>query len=128
MKDGKHVILYVDDDQDYLDTVRVILESNGYLMVEAHSAETGLKAYKSSRPDLVIVDLMMEEVDSGTSLIKELRLLGNRAPIYMLSSAGDQLNMVTSYADLGLNGVFQKPIDPQTLLGTLREKLASKPA
>ena len=51
MKDGKHVILYVDDDQDYLDTVRVILESGGYVMVEAHSAEEGLKTYKAVKPE-----------------------------------------------------------------------------
>ncbi len=123
MKDGKYVILYVDDDQDYLDTVRAILESAGYIMVEAHSAEEGIKVYKATQPDLILLDLMMEEVDSGTSMIKELRLLNNRAPIYLLSSAGDQLNMVTSYASLGLDGIFQKPVDPKLLLSTLRERL-----
>jgi DNA-binding response OmpR family regulator len=123
MKDGKHVILYVDDDQDYLDTVRVILEAGGYVMVEAHSAEEGLKVYKTTNPDLLLLDLMMEEVDSGTGMIKELRLLNNKAPIFIMSSAGDQLNMVTSYADLGLDGIFQKPVDPKVLLHTLGEKL-----
>lgn len=123
MKDGKYVVLYVDDDQDYLDTVRLILESAGYIMAEAHTAEEGLKVYKAEQPDLLLLDLMMEEVDSGTSMIKELRLLNNRAPIYLLSSAGDQLNMATSYADLGLDGVFQKPVDPKVLLRTLGEKL-----
>ncbi len=125
MRDGKYVILYIDDDPDFLDSVRVILESNGYIMEEAHSAEQGLRVYKETKPDLVIVDLMMEEVDSGTSFVKELRLLGNKAPIYMLSSAGDQLSQTTSYVDLGLDGVFQKPIQPQTLLRTLKEKLGS---
>lgn len=123
MKDGKYVILYVDDDQDYLDTVRVILESGGYVMAEAHSAEEGLKTYRTVKPDLLLLDLMMEEVDSGTGMIKELRLLGNTAPIFIMSSAGDQLNMVTSYADLGLDGIFQKPVDPKVLLHTLNEKL-----
>lgn len=123
MKDGKYVILYVDDDQDYLDTVRVILESGGYVMAEAHSAEEGLKTYKAVKPDMLLLDLMMEEVDSGTGMIKELRLLNNTAPIFIMSSAGDQLNMVTSYADLGLDGIFQKPVDPKILLHTLKEKL-----
>ena len=123
MKDGKHVILYIDDDQDFLDSVRVILESRQYVVVQANSAEEGLRKYKQERPDLIIVDLMMEEIDSGTNLVKELKLLGNQAPIYMLSSAGDQLNMVTSYGDLGLDGVFQKPLHPEQLLATLKEKL-----
>jgi len=123
MKDGKFVILYVDDDQDFLDAVRMILEPNGYLMVEALTAEQGLKVYKEHQPDFIIVDLMMEEVDAGTSFVKELKALGNTAPVYMLSSVGNSLNISTDYSSLGLSGVFQKPIDPQTLLTVLKTKL-----
>jgi len=123
MRNGKHVILCIDDDRDFLDTIRLILETSGYLMEEADSAETGLKKYRESRPDLIIVDLMMEEIDSGTGFVKELRLLGNTAPIYLLSSAGDQFFMTVDYTELGLAGVFQKPIQPEILLSTLREKL-----
>lgn len=123
MQDGKHVILYLDDDQDFLDSMRVILEANQYVMVEANSAEQGLKVYKESHPDLIIVDLMMEEVDAGTSFVKELQALGNKAPIYMLSSVGDSMSISTDYAQLGLSGVLQKPIDPDGLLAILRTKL-----
>jgi len=117
------VILYVDDDPDFLDSVRAILESNGYNMAEASSAEEGLRVYKETKPDLVIVDLMMEEVDAGTTFVKELRALGNKAPVYMLSSVGDNLNLSTDYAELGLAGVFQKPINPEMMLKVLRAKL-----
>jgi DNA-binding response OmpR family regulator len=123
MRDGKHVILCIDDDRDFLDCTRLILEAKGYLMEEAISAEAGLKKYKEVQPDLIIVDLMMEEIDSGTNLVKEFRLLGNTAPIYMLSSAGDEFFLATDYTELGLDGVFQKPIQPDILLSTLREKL-----
>ncbi len=123
MKDGKHVILYVDDDQDMLDSVRLILEANGYIMEEAATAEEGIKKYKANKPDFVIVDLMMEEVDSGTNFAKELLFLKNEAPVYMLSSVGDQLHQTTSYSELGLSGVFQKPILPEKLLSTLKAKL-----
>jgi DNA-binding response OmpR family regulator len=123
MKNGKYVILCIDDDQDFLDTIRLILETSGYLMEEAISAEMGLKKYKETKPDLIIVDLMMEEIDSGTRFVKELRLLANTAPVYLLSSAGDQFFMVIDYTELGLDGVFQKPIQPDILLSTLREKL-----
>jgi len=123
MKDGKHVILYIDDDRDFLTAVRAILESSGYVMVEAPSAEEGLKVYKESNPDFVIVDLMMEEVDAGNSFVKELKALGNKAPIYMLSSVGDTFTMSTDYSAMGLSGVFQKPIAPSTLLSVLKAKL-----
>ena len=123
MPEGKPVILYVDDDPDYCEAMRVILEASGYEMAEAASAEDGLEVYKSRRPDLVIVDLMMEEVDSGTALVKELRLLGNKAPIFMLSSVGEGMNLSADYASMGLAGVFQKPIDRATLLSVLKTKL-----
>jgi DNA-binding response OmpR family regulator len=107
-----------------LDSLRLVLENNGYIMVGAESAEQGLKKFKQENPDLIIADLMMEEVDAGTGLVKELKLSGNKAPVYMLSSVGDQLNMNVNYDDLGLTGVFQKPIQPDILLKTIKSKLA----
>jgi DNA-binding response OmpR family regulator len=123
MKNGKHVILCVDDDQDLLDALRLVLEKNGYEFVEAHSAEQGLQRYKSAQPDLIIVDLMMEEVDAGTGLVRNLKAEGNTRPVYMLSSVGDSLSTNVDYAELGLSGVFQKPINNQQLLNVLKTKL-----
>lgn len=117
------MILCVDDDPDILEPLRVVLEDNGYVFVGAASAAEGLKAYTANQPDLVLVDLMMEEVDAGTSLLKELRALGSCVPVYMLSSVGDQMARHLDVADLGLAGVFQKPISPAVLLATLRARL-----
>ncbi len=123
MQDGKHVILCVDDDQDLLDALRLVLEKSGYTMIGARSGEEGLELYKNSAPDLIIVDLMMEEVDAGTNLVRNLKAEGNTKPVYMLSSVGDQVNMNIDYNELGLSGVFQKPIDNQQLLSVLKTKL-----
>jgi two-component system alkaline phosphatase synthesis response regulator PhoP len=123
MKDGKHVILCIDDDKDILDTLRLVLQKNGYIMEEAESAEKGLKVYQEVQPDFIIVDLMMEEVDAGRNFVKELKIINNQAPVYMLSSVGDALTENINYAELGLTGVFQKPIDFDTLLTTLKTKL-----
>jgi DNA-binding response OmpR family regulator len=124
MKDGKYVILYVDDDQDVLDSSRVVLESHGYVMVEAASAEDGMKVYKATKPDLLIVDLMMEEVDAGARLVRELQAEGNTRPVYMLSSVGDGLSMNIDPAALGLSGVLQKPVDSNVLLTLIKAKLS----
>ncbi len=123
MKDGKHVILYVDDDEDLLHAMNLVLDKHGYSMVSASTAEEGLKKYKETQPDLIIVDLMMEEIDAGTSLVRDLKAEGNAAPIYMLSSMGDTLNIQASGADLGLAGIFQKPIDNKKLIDILEKKL-----
>jgi len=123
MQNGKHVILLVDDDPDILESLRVVLEANDYFVVTAKSGQEGLKAYRERNPDILIVDLMMEEIDSGTNFVKELRAIGNTAPVYLLSSAGDSLYSTTDASALGLTGVFQKPINTEMLLALLKAKL-----
>ncbi len=49
--------------------------------------------------------------------------MANTSPVYMLSSVGDNLSLSTDYSVLGLAGVFQKPIDANTLLAILKSKL-----
>ncbi|MCX7935351.1 MAG: response regulator [Planctomycetota bacterium] len=123
MKDGKYVILCVDDDPDILEALRLVLENAGYICVAAATAEEGLRAYHQEKPDVAIVDLMMEEVDAGVNLVKEIRAAGSDLPIYMLSSVGDALNLNTDVSALGLSGVFQKPLQPDVLLKTLAGRL-----
>jgi len=123
MKEGKYVILCIDDDPDVLMVLQTILEKNGYAFVSAASAEDGLKVYKQEQPDLIIVDLMMESIDAGRNFVKELKILGNQAPVYMLSSVGDAMAQNINTAELGLMGIFQKPLAPDTLLMTLKSKL-----
>ena len=123
MKDGKHVILCIDDDPDVLMSLRMILENNDYLMVEANTAEEGLAVYQAERPEFILVDLMMESIDAGRNFAKELMILKNAAPLYMLTSVGDSLASTVDFSDLGITGVFQKPVDINTLLTTLKIKL-----
>jgi len=124
MKDGKHVILYVEDDADYRDSMRTVLEANGYVVIEAASGEEGVRRFKEERPDLVLADLMMEEVDTGTSMVRELKMAGCDAPIIVASSAGDALQMSTDYSELGLAAVIQKPVEFDVLLALIKAKLA----
>ncbi len=123
MRNGKFVVLCVDDDPDVLASLKVVLESGGYAVVTAPDAKEGLQTFRGARPDLVILDLMMEEIDAGARLAKEMRELDRGVPIFMLSSTGDYLQGATDIDGLGLAGVFQKPVDPKILLGLLRAKL-----
>jgi len=123
MQDGKHVILCVDDDPDILECLQLVLEANGYMVTLAQSGEDALKRYKKCQPDLIICDLMMEEIDAGTSFVTKLKAEGNTAPVYILSSIGDNLNLNINFSELGLSGVFQKPINNDMLLSVLKSKL-----
>ena len=126
MQDGKYVILCIDDDPDVLVSLQVILEASGYVVSTAPDARRGLQAFKDTTPDAVIIDLIMEEVDAGMSLIKELRALNDKVPLFMLSSTGDYFYSTLDATALGLAGVFQKPLKPQVLLKLLETRLKGR--
>jgi DNA-binding response OmpR family regulator len=123
MPNDKYVILCVDDDPDVLFSLKIVLESDGYGVVTAADGKAGVQAFRESRPDLVLLDLMMEEIDAGTRVLKEMQAIDRKVPIYLLSSTGDYLQGATDTNELGLAGVFQKPVDPKILLRLLRAKL-----
>ncbi|MCP4201467.1 MAG: response regulator [bacterium] len=123
MTEKKPLVLCIDDDPDILSYLEIVLEAEGFDFAGAASAEEGLLEYKKAVPDVIILDLMMEEVDAGTGFARELKLLDNEAPVFMLSSVGDNLSMTTDYAALGLAGIFQKPLEKDRLLAVLRAAL-----
>ena len=123
MQGDKYVILYVEDDPDYRNLMRTALEANGYVYVEASSGEEGLQQFKAHQPDLLILDLMMEEVDTGTSMITDLRAAGCKSPILVASSLGDALQSSIDYSELGIAGVLQKPVNFDELLRLIQSKL-----
>lgn len=65
MNEEKRNILLVDDDPDFLEPVRMLLDAHGYTVAAAHSEEGALKCLETFKPDLAILDLMMDHYDSG---------------------------------------------------------------
>ncbi len=119
----KKVILIIDDDPDIRSALRVMLESAGFVVGEAANGEEGLKAVQRIQPDAVIIDLMMENVDSGSQVAIKLKEDKYPGPMYMLSSAGYAVRYNIDARELGLAGIFQKPVDPKVLISTLKAKL-----
>lgn len=113
-------VLIVDDDADIRAALRAVLESAGYAVEEAANGEDGLLAAQRCRPDVILSDLMMEEVNSGAEMALSLREQGCDCPVLLLSSAGEPVSRNINPADYGLQGVLQKPVPPAVLLETLR--------
>ena len=63
--DAPAKILIVDDDWDFIEISRFSLEAKGYRVLAAESAEEGWKTLEKEKPDLILMDLMMEDLDSG---------------------------------------------------------------
>lgn len=115
----KKLVLCVDDDQDILDSLAALLSSRGFEVERASSGPEALEKFARLRPDFVICDLMMESVDTGLSLVKEMRRQRAELPIFLLSSVGAGLEQHADARQLGISAVFQKPLDPAAILQAL---------
>jgi len=121
-------ILIVDDDPDVLEAGRLVLEREGYEVVLAASRAEGMKKVAEEAPDLLIVDVMMEEPDDGFVMAQELRRAGNTVPIMMLTSVGAATGMKCDKdPDVVPVDEFQeKPVDPHTLVAKVAKLLSAK--
>ncbi len=120
---NKKLILIIDDDADIVDSIGVILTKNGFDVVKSMSGHDGIEAATTRKPDLILCDMMMERVDSGSRVAEELRKKNMTVPIFLLSSIGNATASNIEIDKLGFNGVFQKPIDPERLVSSIKRVL-----
>ncbi len=120
---SKKKILIIDDDPDIRDSIKAILESNDFDANAAKDVKDGLSSLNSFNPDLVLCDMMMEQIDSGTQAALEIKKQKPHLPIYLLSSIGSATANNIDIDQLGFNGVFQKPVVPEVLVNTIRKVL-----
>ncbi len=127
----QRLILIVDDDYDFLEINRHILEKAGFRVATAVSPSQAMERVAAETPDLVITDLMMSEVDSGFSFSRRLRDDPRTAavPIIMSTSVTTALGLdftPHSAADLDsmkIDAYFDKPLDATALVAKVRELL-----
>ena len=118
-------ILIVDDDPDIVEACRLVLEREGYEVEGAPSRAAGTKALEEVKPDLLILDVMMEEPDDGLRMAREIRKAGHTLPIIMLTSvnAAMGLNIDKDEEMVPVEEFQSKPVDPQTLIAKVKKLL-----
>lgn len=127
----KRRILVVDDDPDICIFGRTILELNGYEVVTASSAAEGLQVARATPPHLAILDIMMEEVDSGIQLARQLHDLYPDVPIVLLSTLASVYTRVYDTSQISVVQFVDKPLGPVALVemvGRLLYSRGSEPA
>ncbi len=130
--EGKARILLVDDDPDFLEMHRAVLENHGFQVLTASSGREGLDRVRAELPDLIILDLMMEQHDSGFSFSREIKLdpLFKRIPILMVTAVAEVTGYrFTSDEDgywMKTDGFLDKPVAPDVLIGKVEQLLAAR--
>lgn len=120
-------VLLVDDDPAMIEVSRIILEKEGYEVISANDKDNGLRMVEEERPDIMVLDVMMKELDDGIVMVRELRARGVQTPIIMLTGLGKAtcMKFVDTDGQLQVNEYFEKPVEPQKLIDAIK-KLTTK--
>jgi len=128
-------VLIVDDDTDLLAGQQAFLEGKGYEVQTAVTIDAGLKKASSFRPDVVVVDLMMEHYDSGFVFCKKVRDLAGLAdvPIIMQTAAPRKMGFTfdagtvsPERAWMKVDEVLTKPVPLEHLTGRIEQLLSRR--
>ncbi len=120
-------ILLVDDDIDLLEQNKLLLEAKGFTVVTAESGEEGYNVFLNEKPDACIVDLIMEQHDSGFILCHRIKRTehGKKIPVFMLTSATYETGFKFSSATdeekewIKCDGLLNKPVVVEELISKL---------
>lgn len=123
------VILIVDDDADFREFVRIVLESHGHRVLEAADAASGLAEMRASRPDLVLLDALMSYELAGIGTIRSVRGDPELAhtPLILISAIlGADADRFLPPDDRAMVDRFlSKPISPDQLLAEVSALLSA---
>lgn len=109
-------ILIVDDDQDFIDAYTLILKKENYTVESAMSSAEGLVKTKKLNPNLIILDIMMENPDSGFEFAQQLRDDDINIPIILSSSIASASQALFDTNSLNVKTILQKPVNFENLL------------
>ncbi|TET39032.1 MAG: response regulator [Dehalococcoidia bacterium] len=128
---GKAKILLVDDDPDFVEATKTVLEGKSYQVVTAYNGDDGLKKVIEERPDLIILDVIMPGKD-GFAVCKELKTdpryyFFSKIPVLMLTVYPDdrekaRLSLLEGMT-MEAEDYIQKPATPEELLRRVEELL-----
>lgn len=126
-------VLIIDDDPDIVESMKVVLESENYAIDVAESGKEGLKKARLKKPDLVILDVMMETGDKGFDVARELKEDDDykNIPILMLTALKEKrgLDFKNEAGDeiwLPVDDYCDKPLKPEELLLKVKHLLEKK--
>jgi CheY-like chemotaxis protein len=127
-------ILIIDDDPDMVLAARLCLEGAGFQVIDANSGPAGLEKIKTERPDLIILDVMMDTTTEGFQLALKLRSRDPNSeyaaytsiPIIMLTAihTTSPVRFGPDEDYLPVDAFIDKPIDPDALVEQVRALLA----
>jgi len=128
----KKRILMVDDDKDYLELTRDVLEHEGYEVLTASDGASGLAMAKTVYPHLLLLDVMMNSTTEGFDISRELRHIRELKdlPVIIMTGLPKTMGLAFHFEPdetwLPVQAVLEKPIPPERLLAEIKKCLSKK--
>lgn len=110
-------ILIVEDEANIRELLRLYLEREGYTVLEAENGVEGIKKWKSDKPDMLLLDVMMPVMD-GWAVCREIRAESD-VPIIMLTAKGETADRVSGL-DMGADDYIVKPLEMPEVIARVR--------
>jgi CheY-like chemotaxis protein len=131
MNESKAVLI-IDDDGDFTNAIRALLESSGYKVRSATNGRDGLELAKAMQPDMVLLDVMMTERTEGFFVLQEIRRIPalSQTPVIVLSSIYSDEPVFRIDPEAGwlpANLFLAKPVDPARLLAEVKRLTNTPP-
>lgn len=124
----KAKILLIDDDIDFVESTKIVLESKPYEVIIAYEGEEGLRKAREEKPDLILLDIIMPVQDgfiAAEQLKKDPQL--SKIPVLMLTSFSQRIGETSIPVSRGLTleaeDYIEKPVSPEELLSRVQRYL-----
>jgi len=118
----RRTILLVDGDPHARAVLRIALEAAGFSVGEAATNKEGERTALRIKPDAILAELMMEPADAGPTISERLMASGIDIPCYIVSTASDALIGSVGLHEIGVSGVFLKPVDVAIVIQSLKTR------
>jgi DNA-binding response OmpR family regulator len=118
-------ILCIEDEPQMIDLIRLILESEGYDVIGAEGGQEGLERMRAERPDLILLDLMMPEMDGGDvfhHMKEEVEL--RDIPVIVVTAKAAPIDKVLWVNVAKVDDYVTKPFGPRELVESIEKVLA----
>jgi two-component system, OmpR family, response regulator VicR len=119
-------IVYVEDEQEMIDLVRLILSRKGYEVLGANGGREGLQLIAESKPDLVLLDLMMPDID-GWDVYQQMKAGEEMRsiPVIVVTAKAQSIDKVLGLHIAKVDDYISKPFSPQELVDSI-DKVISR--